>query len=318
MHGGESVVLSASDPGRYDLAESIEPDSWDAWNADRDQALTSEAAAETGAAQGLGDNGNPAWSDLDANGDWYNVPDQGYVWSPYEAANTGFDPYGSGYWMWMPRYGYMWVSGYSWGYLPFQCGMWNYYNDFGWGWAPGAGGCSPWWRMGFYGGPNIGMGFTGYRPPAIPRRRRPDERNGANGGEQPRLIAVNRRPTGGAIGLPVRDRAMPVTIAGHTVQPLRPLSPRPAYQRSAPGFVTRPAPGYTVMGGEPRTAAGAGRANGYSAGGRAGYAPAPKSSGGSSPRAPSSGARTLRVEGIPVADTTAAAAAAYRAAAVAA
>jgi hypothetical protein len=31
-------------------------------------------------------------------------------------------PYGNGYWMWTPRFGYIWVSGYSWGYMPYQCG----------------------------------------------------------------------------------------------------------------------------------------------------------------------------------------------------
>ena len=122
----------------YQLAESIEPDSWDAWNSDRDQALTAEAAAQTGASANLGEPQNPAWNDLDANGNWYDVPGQGYVWSPYEAASAAFDPYGYGNWMWTPGYGYLWISGYPWGYMPFQCGAWNYFDGFGWGWAPGS------------------------------------------------------------------------------------------------------------------------------------------------------------------------------------
>src|SRR5208337_4976086 len=130
LHGGESVAMNAADPGRYELAESIEPDSWDAWNSDRDQDLTAQAAARTGAVNGLEDSGNPAWNDLDANGNWYNVPDQGSIWSPYEAANPDWDPYGNGYWMSTPLFGNNWVSGYGWGYLPFQCGLWNYYNNF--------------------------------------------------------------------------------------------------------------------------------------------------------------------------------------------
>ena len=47
---------------------------------------------------------------------------QGYIWSPYDAANAGFDPYGIGNWMWTPGFGYIWASGYPWGYMPFQCG----------------------------------------------------------------------------------------------------------------------------------------------------------------------------------------------------
>jgi len=146
LHGGESVALNATDPNNYNLAETIEPDSWDTWNSDRDQDLSGAAAERTEASAGQPDNQNPAWSDLDANGNWYNVPDQGYVWSPNEASNPGWDPYGNGYWMDTPSYGYMWVSGYPWGYLPYQCGAWNFYSSFGWGWAPGT--CSPWWGGG--------------------------------------------------------------------------------------------------------------------------------------------------------------------------
>src|SRR5208283_442317 len=102
LHDGESVALNGADPGRFDMAESIAPDSWDAWNSDRDQALTSEAATQTGAPADMGQNQNPAWSDLDANGSWYNVPGQGYIWSPYEAASAGWDPYGNGNWIFTP------------------------------------------------------------------------------------------------------------------------------------------------------------------------------------------------------------------------
>ena len=82
LHGGESVALNAGDPTRYRFSESIEPDSWDSWNADRDQALTAESTARTSASDNFQDSKNPAWSDLDANGNWYKVPGQGYVWSP--------------------------------------------------------------------------------------------------------------------------------------------------------------------------------------------------------------------------------------------
>jgi hypothetical protein len=164
LHGGESITLNAADPSQYSVAESIEPNSWDEWNSDRDQALTAEASTQTGAPSNLGVSENPAWNDLDASGSWYDVPGQGYIWSPYEAASADFDPYGNGEWMYTPAYGYVWASGYSWGYMPYQCGAWNFYNGFGWGWAPGMGGCRPWWGLGFYGGPNIGFAPGGYRP----------------------------------------------------------------------------------------------------------------------------------------------------------
>jgi hypothetical protein len=240
LHGGESIARNSADPSGYQVAETIEPDSWDSWNSDRDQALTAEAATQTGAPSNLGQSQNPAWNDLDANGNWYNVPGQGYVWSPYGAAGAGFDPFGYGNWMYTPGYGYLWISGYPWGYLPYQCGNWNFYNGFGWGWAPGMGGCMPWWGLGFYGGPNIGFAPNGYRPlprPILPR-----------GAPIPRkpipMIAVNRHATLVTSGLPARDKNTPVTIAGSTVQPLRPLASRPVYDRTAaPGNRSVQTPG---------------------------------------------------------------------------
>jgi uncharacterized membrane protein YgcG len=230
LHGGESIALNGANPSNYEQAESIEPDSWDSWNSDRDQALTAEAAAQTGASTNIGESQNPAWNDLDANGNWYNVPGQGYVWSPYEAASAGFDPYGYGNWMYTPGYGYLWVSGYPWGYLPYQCGAWNFYDGFGWGWAPGMGGCMPWWFMGFYGGPNIGFAPVSYRRIERPR---PPHGPVPIGGRPMPLVAVNRRATFVNSGLPARDKSTPVTIAGNTVQALRPLRSRPIYNHAA-------------------------------------------------------------------------------------
>jgi FecR protein len=224
LHGGESVSLNGADPNGYNLAESIEPDSWDAWNSDRDQELTTAAANHTDATNNLPDNRNPAWSDLDANGNWYNVPDQGYVWSPSEASSPGWDPYGNGYWMDTPGYGYSWISGEPWGYMPYQCGAWNYYNSFGWGWAPGM--CSPWWAGGGGWIINIGIAPPRYHYPVLPRRPHDPRPGGGEGGRPnvPRpLIAVNRNPSNSNIMPAPRDRTGTVMIAGNVVRPLRPV-----------------------------------------------------------------------------------------------
>jgi hypothetical protein len=239
LHGGESVALNSADPSRYNLSESIEPDSWDTWNSDRDEALSSDAAARTGATNSFPDAGNPAWGDLDANGTWYNVPDQGYVWSPTDASNPGFDPYGNGNWMWTPGYDYIFVSGYSWGYTPFQCGTWNYFDAFGWGWAPGINGCRPWWGGGLWGF-NLGILPPGYHGILRPPRHTPFRPSNFGGARPPvPMIAVNRHGVGSGNPLPSRDRTSVVSIAGYTVQALRPLSPRPQYDHSASGYVSR-------------------------------------------------------------------------------
>lgn len=239
MHGGESLSLSATDPTQYSLVESIEPDSWDAWNTDRDQALLSAEASRTGAANDLPEANNPAWNDLDANGSWYNVPGQGEVWSPYDASDSSFDPYGNGYWMYTPRFGYIWVSGYSWGYMPYQCGAWNFFDDFGWGWAPG--GCSPWWDGGLWIA-NIGRRPGGYRFPLRPHPgpRGPNPHPLRGGFEAPanQVVAVNRRSQYSQGSLPPRTRSGPVTIAGQQVQPLRPIASRPFYARPSSSGAT--------------------------------------------------------------------------------
>lgn len=249
LHGGENIALNGQDPSKYDLGETIEPDSWDTWNADRDQVLTSEAASRTEATQSFANSSNPAWNDLDANGNWYNVPDQGYVWSPYDASTQGWDPYGNGYWMYNPGVGYGWISGDSWGYLPFSCGRWNYYNNFGWGWNPGAGACSPWWSGGGWIS-NIGFGPIGYLPPRLPHR--PPNRNPIRPGNRNipyPVIAVNKRPPsgfGGSFGSVPHGRGISATIAGHVVMPARTVAPRTVYDRTVSGPVYRTsAPGAT-------------------------------------------------------------------------
>jgi hypothetical protein len=273
VRGGESVALSSTDPNGYNMAESIEPDSWDSWNSDRDQALSSEAAAQTNAPNDLaqGQSANPAWSDLDANGQWYNVPGQGYVWSPYDASNAGFDPYGNGNWVWTPGFGYTWASAYSWGYMPYQCGAWNFYGGFGWGWAPGLGGCSPWWGTGFYGGPVFGILPGWYHPivrpigprgPIVPHRPFP-------------MIAVNRRPQVYAGGLPARDLNTPVRIDGQTVAAMRPMPGRSTY--GGAGFAGR------AVYGSPATRPEAAGARPGFVPSRPAYAPAPSPGTGYAP-----------------------------------
>lgn len=227
MHGGESVKLNGPDSGNYVLSESIDPDSWDAWNSDRDQVLTSQEADRTQATNNLPDNSNPAWSDLDANGNWYNMPGQGYVWSPNEAASAGWDPYGCGSWMWTPRFGYMWVSCESWGYMPYASGSWNFYDGLGWAWAPGLG--VPWWGGAGWGF-NIGVAPIRYRPPHRPiGGPHPGNPIRLGGRYQPYpVVAVNRIPSA-PTAMPLRPRGAPVSVAGNTLQPMRPLAPRPTY-----------------------------------------------------------------------------------------
>jgi hypothetical protein len=254
MHGGESVSLYANDINRYDLNESIDPDSWDDWNTDRDEALATEESTFTAPppSQSGPESGSPAWSDLDANGSWYDVPGQGYMWSPFEASNPGWDPYGCGNWMFYPRFGYMFVPCDSWGFLPYSFGSWNYFGDFGWGWVPGGGG--PWWySYPYYPGPTFGPLPPGYRPPHRPIVPRG---SGPSPGRPWPVIAVNHHPVSGGTPFPNRGHNTPVTIAGNTVAPLRPVVVRGG-GNSAMGGAARPS--FTIFDGSARSDSSTGR-----------------------------------------------------------
>jgi hypothetical protein len=218
VRAGESLRGDPADPTRYFLTQEIAEDSWDQWNEDRDQAAAAAAANGTdvrdnyAGAQGYG------WSDLDANGSWYDVPDQGQVWQPTIAADAGFDPYGYGEWVWYPATGYVWASGYAWGWTPYRCGTWSYYNSFGWGWVPGAGCGGLGW--GFAGGGllvNVGFFPRGYRPIRVPVA-------GPVAGPHPQRPILPVRtyiPPVRAVSLSVAQ-AGPRQIAGVTAVPIRP------------------------------------------------------------------------------------------------
>jgi FecR protein len=212
VRGGEMLTSDSSDAGRYFLSQQIAQDSWDDWNEERDQAAADEAASRTAARDSLEGNHGYGWSDLDANGSWYDVPGQGQVWQPTVAMDASFDPYGYGSWVWAPGSGYVWASGYSWGWTPFRCGNWSFWGGFGWGWAPGVNcGFGGW---GFPGGVfviNVVRPPLGYHFLPLPVR--------GPGGVHP-IVVVH---PGRGPGMPVRPVQGARTIAGHTVEPLRPV-----------------------------------------------------------------------------------------------
>lgn len=174
VRAGETFRADVNGEGRYFLMQGVTPDTWDSWNEMRDQQAADAAARQTDARGGYaGDNGY-GWSDLDANGTWYDAGPQGQVWQPSGGGDAGFDPYGNGNWVWYPTAGYVWASAYPWGWTPFRCGSWSYWGGFGWGWAP-AGNCVSFGFGGGYGGGglvNIRLAPRGYpvhRPPSPTR-----------------------------------------------------------------------------------------------------------------------------------------------------
>jgi hypothetical protein len=215
VRAGETLREDSADSSRYFLTQGVDADSWDQWNEDLDQSAAAQAASTTdvrnnyAGAQGYG------WSDLDANGSWYDVPGQGQVWQPQVAVDdSGFDPYGNGAWVAYPGTGYIWASSYPWGWTPYRCGSWSYFNSFGWGWSPGTG-CGG-FGWGFVGGGrpvNIGLAPAGYRPIRVPVP--------GHGPERP-WLSVHRENTSQSVAQSRPVERGPRQIGGMIVRPIEP------------------------------------------------------------------------------------------------
>jgi hypothetical protein len=137
---GHDKTLEYS-PGAAELAfqnrNGIVTDDWDKWTEARDtQAQLALRDESVKTQQGL-----YGWSDLDAYGEWADIPGSGYGWAPY--AQAGWSPFSMGVWNWYPALGWTWVSSEPWGWLPYHCGLWDYDFAFGWFWVP-TGGCGFW------------------------------------------------------------------------------------------------------------------------------------------------------------------------------
>lgn len=216
VNAGETLTGDVSDPARYRLTQEVAANSWDKWNDDRDAAAASEAADQTDVRDGYAGEAGYGWSDLDANGSWYNVPGEGEVWQPNVAMDPAFDPYGYGSWVWYPGSGYVWASGYSWGWTPYRCGNWSYWDDFGWGWQPGIG-CGGFGGWGFGAGGYGGGGYVINIARFPPRYRFQPKPIHAPGKARP--IHVGRPLVSPGTVRPTRGIR---TIAGRTVEPIRP------------------------------------------------------------------------------------------------
>ncbi len=203
---GHSLHFQADDASNMTTAASIQSDSWDQWNQDRDNLIAQQAQQQTSARETSGASNEPGWDDLDASGDWYPMEGYGNVWVPGDVP-AGWDPYSSGYWADYPGFGYTWVSGYSWGWLPYHCGAWNYWNSMGWGWIPGQ--CGLGWQPGVA----VWNAPAGFR---VPPRPIP----GGHAGLPTRVLAVNRGPALPSGGGFVTHHTRPIRVDGQRLDPL--------------------------------------------------------------------------------------------------
>jgi hypothetical protein len=134
--GQMATVRGPVASAQYRIAAAPDRDDWDIWNTERDHMIHSAGAWQHTSPYYTGS------EDLDANGQWENVPDYGQIWVPNEP--DGWAPYRNGEWVWEPYYGWTWVGYEPWGWAPYHYGRWLWYGG-AWGWWPG-----PVWGPGFY------------------------------------------------------------------------------------------------------------------------------------------------------------------------
>lgn len=142
-------------------------DSWDSWNIDRDGVIRNAQSWNYTNRYYVGS------EDLDVYGQWVNVADYGWVWSP--TVDGGWSPYRAGRWIWEPYWGWTWVSHEPWGWTPYHYGRWFLYGK-SWMWWPGPvareGNYRPEWApayVSFFGfgghqGASVGFGSVGWLP----------------------------------------------------------------------------------------------------------------------------------------------------------
>jgi len=161
--GEMATVRGTADTAQYKISEAPDRDDWDQWNSDRDHVIQNANSWRH-------TNGNHRYTgaqDLDAYGQWKNVPDYGDVWVPNEGSDWA--PYRDGNWVYEPYYGWTWVGYEPWGWAPYHYGRWFPYGG-AWAWWPGPAyvGYNPFWApayvsfWGWGGGFGFGVGFGGW------------------------------------------------------------------------------------------------------------------------------------------------------------
>jgi FecR protein len=161
--GEMATIRGDADSAQYKISPAPERDSWDQWNSDRDHLIRNASSWRHTNRYYTGT------QDLDAYGQWKNVPDYGDVWVPNEP--DGWVPYRNGNWTYQPYYGWTWVGYEPWGWAPYHYGRWFYYGN-SWAWWPGpvygGGFYRPFWApayvsfWGWGGGFGFGIGFGGW------------------------------------------------------------------------------------------------------------------------------------------------------------
>ena len=156
VEAGQMIQIHGTDNPEYKVDPAPGGDDFDKWCSDRDRQIQSAQAWQHTDPQYTGS------SDLDTYGQWSEVPDYGWCWTPQ--VDAGWVPYSAGNWGWEPYWGWTWISAEPWGWAPYHYGRWFMYGG-SWRWWPARGFGAMWSPayVSFFGfggrGFGVGLGF---------------------------------------------------------------------------------------------------------------------------------------------------------------
>jgi hypothetical protein len=129
LNAGQRGAFTGTDTLSYDVSNLGGNDDFDDWCHSRDEAEDQSQSANYVSTDVTG------YEQLDANGQWEDVPDYGEVWVP-SGVPVGWAPYHYGHWVWIEPWGWTWVDDAPWGFAPFHYGRWAFVGGV-WAWVPG-------------------------------------------------------------------------------------------------------------------------------------------------------------------------------------
>ena len=167
VEAGQIIQIRGADNPEYRTDQAPGRDEFDQWSMDRDRQIANSQPPQYSQAQ---PSAPPqpqitGSSDLNTYGQWGEVPDYGWCWTP--EVDAGWVPYSAGTWGYEPYWGWTWISYEPWGWAPYHYGRWFMYGG-AWRWWPGQGaffGPRPLWApayVSFFGwghGFGVGLGF---------------------------------------------------------------------------------------------------------------------------------------------------------------
>jgi hypothetical protein len=129
VHAQQTGVITGADQPSTQVNPADAPDDFDRWWMDRDASFARRPTPRYVSPNMIG------YEDLEANGNWRDVPGYGPVWYP-NAVAAGWAPYHYGHWAFVAPWGWTWIDDAPWGFAPFHYGRWAFVAGT-WGWVPG-------------------------------------------------------------------------------------------------------------------------------------------------------------------------------------